>query len=330
MSDKRLNRLKRKYKLFNFKRLGATKKYVSGVLKPWWKRTKSKKHQFSEKTLEDVLKIFMPEYKNVIFTQKKLPNSDFYRITPDYRIEIEGATAFNLKNNSTEAIKGIIFEYDGDKHFQSALQMNADKRKMKEICNHGYRRIRIPFYYQLTEDLGKFIFNGLMYHYTGKTFFTKQKWKEAVKKIYLHPVFEKKINDKDFLSNFPIIGAPGMHATEYVPSSFNEKGLRIFVKDLFWQSKRPYQHSKCHPDAKFPVSARQQIVKTLELYINDTNDGKGGKPHELILPSKKTIYGRNLSNIFYKVKSSYKKEYLNKVFYGRKQYKNEFPELYYS
>lgn len=103
MSDKRLNRLKRKYKLFNFKRLGATKKYVSGVLKPWWKRTKSKKHQFSEKTLEDVLKIFMPEYKNVIFTQKKLPNSDFYRITPDYRIEIEGATAFNLKNNSTEA-----------------------------------------------------------------------------------------------------------------------------------------------------------------------------------------------------------------------------------
>jgi len=320
-------KLKKKYKLFNFRRLNLKKKYVSGVLKPWWKRTKSKKHQLSEKTFEEILKIFMPERKDHIFSQKTLPNSDFYRITPDYRIEIDGATSFNSKDNSIEEINGVIFEYDGDKHFQSALQMNADKRKMKEICAKRYRRIRIPFYYQLTEDLTKFIFNGLMYHYTGKTYYTREKWVKAVTKIYLNPTTNENISETELSDDFPVIGSPGMHATEYVPAAFNEKGLKLFIKDLNWKSRRPYKNLKSHPDAKFPESTKHQIIRTLDLYIKDTNDGKGGKPDELILPKKKG-YGKNLNKIFNLVKASYKKKYLKQVFFAREKYDDVFPELY--
>ena len=66
------------------------------------------------------------------------------------------------------------------------------------------------------------------------------------------------------------------------------------------------------------------------MYIKDTNEGKGGKPDELILPNKKhSRYGKNLNNIYQKVKSSFKKRHLNKVFYARKKYDEVFPELYY-
>jgi len=325
-------KLKKKFRLFNFTKLKHKDRiYVNGVQRTWWiLRKENKDNQLTEKTFIKVLKIFMPEYKDSIFAQKKLPGSKFHMISPDYRIELNDATSYNSKTKDVEKIKGIIFEYDGDKHFQSAMQMHADKRKMKEITRLGYRRIRIPFYYQLTEELSKFIFNGLMFHYTGKTFYHPDKWKKAVKEIYIHPVYGTKLTDKDLSEDFPIIGSPGMHKTEYVPSAFNAKGLRAFVKDLYWKSKRSYKNLNQHPDAEFPEASRQQIIKTLELYIKDTNEGKGGKPDELILPSKNhSKYGKNLNNIYHKVKSSFKKRHLTKVFYAREKYDDVFPELYY-
>ena len=84
-----------------------------------------------------------------------------------------------------------------------------------------------------------------------------------------------------------------MHSTEYYPRAFIDEGLERFIKDFNWKSKRPYNDLHNHPDAKFPESAKHQIVKALELYINDTNTGKGGEPDELILPSKKIRLEKN-------------------------------------
>ena len=103
--------------------------------------------------------------------------------------------------------------------------------------------------------------------------------------------------------------------------------LKLFIKDLNWKSRRPYKNLKSHPDAKFPESTKHQIIRTLDLYIKDTNDGKGGKPDELILPKKKG-YGKNLNKIFNLVKASYKKKYLKQVFFAREKYEDKFPDLY--
>ena len=137
--------------------------------------------------------------------------------------------------------------------------MHSDYLKIKEIVNLNYRRIRIPFYFQLTEDIAKFIFNGLMFHYTGQRYYTYEKWKEAVKKVYVDPTNEETIKDDDFSKHYPLkgspdkhyplIGSPGMHATEYIPASFVTKGLKKFLKDFNWESDRPYQNSSNYQNA---------------------------------------------------------------------------------
>ena len=75
------------------------------------------------------------------------------------------------------------------------------------------------------------------------------------------------------------------------------------------------------------VKSSHQIVKALELYVNDTNTGKGGEPDELILPSKTTQIGKEINSIYHKIKSSYNERYLKQVFYCRKKYDDILPEL---
>jgi|TARA_B100001079_G_scaffold270761_1_gene285986 hypothetical protein len=341
MSKKNL--IRGKYKLFNAERIiNPNKKYVNALKKPWWNRptdekdplTKKKvksQHRFTEETLYDVLKAFFPQhYKDgKIIKGKKIPDTRIDSFRPDYRIELTDATSYNEKTKKEESINGIIFEYDGEKHYNSSLHIHSDKLKMKDLERIKYRRIRIPYYIQLTDDLAKFIFNGLMFHFTGQNYYSHEKWREAVIKVYSDPTTNEIISDDDFEKKpYPLIGSPGMHKTEYVPSAFHPKALKLFLKDFEWKSKRPFQNLERHPDAIFPESARHQIIKTLELYIDDTNNGEGGEPDELVLPNKETQDGKKLNEIYHKIKSSYKTEYLEKVFFGRKKYDEIFPELY--
>ena len=53
---------------------------------------------------------------------------------------------------------------------------------MKELANIGYRRIRVP-YYQLTKDLAKFLFDDLMYHFTGKKYYSLEKYEKQFLKF---------------------------------------------------------------------------------------------------------------------------------------------------
>ena len=91
-----------------------------------------------------------------------------------YLIELVEKGLLTSKDLKREVpIKGIIFEYDGDKHYYSMMKIESDNIKMKELARLRYRRIRIPLYYQLTIDIAKFIFDDLMFHYSGKKYFKK-------------------------------------------------------------------------------------------------------------------------------------------------------------
>ena len=329
-------KIKKKYKLFNFtKRNNTDRKYVDGINKLWWKvpkierdpKTKKiirSKHQLDEKSFYDVLKIFFPQHN--IIKQEKISNTELFSVIPDFRIELPNATSYNPETEKEDNINGIIFECDGDKHYYSSLRIYADALKMKDLKKLGYRRIRIPFYFQLTEDLTRFIFNGLMFHYTGKCYYSEEKWKEAIVKVYTDPTTGKKLSEDDFSKPYPLVGSPGMHASEYVPSSFHAKGLKRFLKDFKWKSDRPFKNKHRHPDATFPESARHQIIRTLELYIKDTDHGKGGNKN-IILPNDETEDGQELHRLYNEIKSSYIKKYLDQVFFRRERYEDIFPEL---
>lgn len=317
------NKIKKVFPHFN---IGREKKpdklYVDEVRKVWWITNSA--CELSEKTLGVALKEFFSEEE---VQEKKYLGESNYQMTCDFKIDLKDATAFDVEKKKIVPVKSIIFEFDGEKHYNSAKHVQSDKVKMKELARLGYRRIRIPFYFQLTKDLTKFIFDGLMFHFTGKTYWNEKKWKNAVKKVYCNPFNNQEIKDEDFLIDVPFLLSPGMHSTEYYPRAFIEEGLERFVKDFNWKSERPYNDLPNHPDAKFPESAKHQIVKALELYVNDTNTGKGGEPDELILPSKTTQIGKELNLIYHKIKSSYNEKYLKQVFYCRKKYDDILPEL---
>ena len=321
--NKKTKKIKKKFPNFNLtKAKYPNRLYVNEINKVWWNTGKT--HELSEKAFGKALKEFFPDEEIII--RKKLKNSKYWSISPDFLINLKDATAFDSETKKEKEIKGIIFEYDGEKHFNSAQHMHSDKIKMQEIYRLEYRRIRIPFYFQLTKDLSKFIFNGLMYHFTGKTFWKEERWKNAVKKIYRNPFNGQQINDKDF-EEIPLILSPGMHATEYYPKAFIDEGLERFIKDFNWKSKRPYKNLYNHPDATFPESAKHQIIKALELYINDTNSGKGGEPDELILPSKKSAYGKKLNEIYHNILNEINEDFLKEVFFCRKKYDDFYSEL---
>ena len=170
---------KKKKNNFNFTiKNNPEKKYVDGIKHPWWNYIWDKEIKWvelSERSLKYALYAFLGDDCNIKGgkkgDKKKLEGTE-YRIFPDYTATLKDSnksfTAWDKNKNKPVPIKGIIFEYDGDKHYYSMFKIESDNIKMKELARLGYRRIRIPLYYQLTIDIAKFIFDDLMFHYTGK------------------------------------------------------------------------------------------------------------------------------------------------------------------
>ena len=166
---------------------------------------------------------------------------------------------------------------------------------MNELARLEYRRIRIPFYYQLTEDLAKFIFDDLMYHFTGRTYYSKYKYEKTIIEIYKDPKTGEKLNINDLKNkSYPLIYSPGMHQSEYVPATFHEKALERFLDDLEFSSSRPGAEKCC-----FPGSAKHQIFRSLQLYIKDTKNEEGERKH-LILPKQSSGQARRFNDQFNK------------------------------
>mgnify|MGYP006100444453 CR=1 FL=1 len=331
---------KKKTNNFNFiRKNNPEKKYVDGIKPPCWNYNWEKEIKWvelTEKSLRHVLYAFLGDDCNIKGgkkgDRKKLEGSK-YRIFPDYTAALKDSnksfTAWHKKKKIEVPIKGIIFEYDGDKHYYSKMKIESDNIKMKEIERLEYRRIRIPLYYQLTIDIAKFIFDDLMFHFTGKKYFSLERYYEAIKKIYRDPISGKSLEklSTDDLKNmdYPVVYAPGMQLTEYVPATYHDDALRRVLHDFQWRSKRPGSESK-----GFPESAKHQIFRSLQLYIKDTKNNEHEERKHLILPipnpkqtgHQKSYYANQFMEEYENFEKQPVQEHFKKVFYVREEYSN--------
>ena len=102
--------------------------------------------------------------------------------------------------------------------------INSDNNKMKQLEKFNLRRIRIPYYFQLTKDIAKFIFDDLIFHYTGQKYYNDAAHIRSVEQIYRHPKTGEAL--KDLEKENPFIYSPGLHTSEYVPGSLHNLGLK--------------------------------------------------------------------------------------------------------
>ena len=145
--------------------------------------------------------------------------------------------------------KHVVFEFNGNHHYQSSFKILTDWRKNEVLSdssrNHLGRKFiifKIPYYMQLTKDYGKFLFGDLAIEKLGKSFYSDEKFKKAIKKIYN--------TDREDL-----IYAPGLHTSKQTPATFNEDGIERFLKEMEDMKKYP--------------SIKHQVVHSLRLYIDD-------------------------------------------------------------
>lgn len=145
--------------------------------------------------------------------------------------------------------KHVVFEFNGNHHYQSSFKILTDWRKHEVLSdpsrNHLKKKFiifKIPYYMQLTKDYAKFLFGDLATNKLGKSFYSDEKFKKAIKKIYN--------TDKEDL-----IYAPGLHTSKQTPATFNEDGIERFLKEMEDMKKYP--------------SIKHQVVHSLRLYIDD-------------------------------------------------------------
>ena len=145
--------------------------------------------------------------------------------------------------------KHVVFEFNGNHHYQSSFKILTDWRKHEVLSdpdrnhlNEKFIIFKIPYYMQLTKDYAKYLFRDLAEEKLGQNFYKEQKFKKAIKKIYN-------------TDNEDLIFAPGLHTSKQTPATFNEDGIERFLQEMEDIEKYP--------------SIKHQIVYSLKLYIND-------------------------------------------------------------
>tara|TARA_B110001454_G_scaffold145377_1_gene134868 strand:+ start:451 stop:1395 length:945 start_codon:yes stop_codon:yes gene_type:complete len=240
---------------------------------------------------KDILKIFFPNFQNKILVRKKLKKLGYdleNNIEADYFIE-------DL---------GLIFEFDGPPHYSNPFKIVADNRKYK--CTENIKKkgkkidiriIRIPYYFQLTKDVAKFLFKDLIKHFSkilknlsSNGYYTDDKFNAAIKKTYFNLFSGKGAqNDCEIL-------ACGLHRSREVPSVFCEAGIEKLLKDFkFYRSLNDTE------EIVTPKSIEHQYMWSLKYYIDDvkTYDNEI-QNKKLILPTwhKEFMnrYEKNINN----------------------------------
>ncbi len=145
--------------------------------------------------------------------------------------------------------KHVVFEFNGNHHYQSSFKILTDWRKNEVLSDPSRNHLKtkfiifkIPYYMQLTKDYANFLFGDLATKKLGKSFFSDEKFRKAIKKIYN--------TDREDL-----IYAPGLHTSKQTPATFNEDGIERFLKEMEDMKKYP--------------SIKHQVVHSLRLYIDD-------------------------------------------------------------
>ena len=169
--------------------------------------------------------------------------------------------------------KHVVFEFNGNHHYQSSFKILTDWRKHEVLSdpsrNHHKRKyiiFKIPYYMQLTKDYAKYLFRDLAKEKLGKNFYNDKKFKKVIKEIYN-------------TDNEDLIFAPGLHTTKQTPATFNEDGIERFLQEM--------------DDTKKYPSIKHQVVYSLKLYIKDVTyfnkkPWKNNKKWEnLIIPKNK-------------------------------------------
>ena len=168
-----------------------------------------------------------------------------------------------------------------------------------------------------------------MFHYSGKKYFSLERYYEAIKKIYRDPIsgksLEKLSTDDLKKKDYPVVYSPGMQETEYVPATYHDDGLRRIVHDFQWRSKRPGSESK-----GFPESAKHQFFRSLQLYIKDTKNNDHKERKHLILPipnpkqpeQQKSYYANQFMKEYEIFEKQPVQDYFKEVFYVREEYSN--------
>ena len=196
--------------------------------------------------------------------------------------------------------KDIVFEFNGNHHYQSSFKIFADWRKSEVLTNpsrNNFKKkfiiFKIPYYMQLTRDYALYLFQDLAQEKLGSSFYSNEKFKKAMKKLYN--------TDREDL-----IFAPGLHTSLQTPATFNEDGIERFLQEMIDMSKYP--------------SIKHQVVHSLRLFIDDvtthtSNPWKKNKRYEnLIIPKNKEFFEffnfepdeKYLSCVFEREKKLYK------------------------
>ncbi len=193
--------------------------------------------------------------------------------------------------------KHIVFEFNGNHHYQSSFKILTDWRKNEVLSdpsrNHFGRKFivfKIPYYMQLTKDYAKYLFRDLATKKLGKSYFSNEKFKKAIKKIY-----------NTYRED--LIYAPGLHTSKQTPATFNEDGIERFLKEMEDMKKYP--------------SIKSQIIHSLRLYISDVTYFNK-KPWKKDKEWKNLIIPKNKSFLKF-FNSELKKEHLNCFFEREKK-----------
>ena len=234
---------------------------------------------------KEILKSFIPEKSfGKIHVKKKITDLGYetdYNMEADYFIES----------------LGIVFEFDGPDHYNNPFKMMRDLRKyrsLNSIKKKGgkvkIRVIRIPYYYQLTKDVAKFIFEDLIKFFSKELenlpkegLYNDEKYKKAISKVYKN-IFTGKPAQKELE-----IPACGLQRSERVPSEYCEKGIEKILDDFKGKSIKP------------PKSIEHQYMWALKYYVDDVKTyGNNSENQRLILPTWHTEfmkrYEENISN----------------------------------
>ena len=225
---------------------------------------------------KDILKVFFPEFKNKIKVKVILNQIGFdvkNKIEADYFIE-------DL---------GLIFEFDGPPHYSNPFKIVADERKRNLVENltknekkTEVRIVRIPYYFQLTKDVAKFLFNDLIKHYSkdlknlsSNGYFSEDKFYSAISKTYLNLFSGEGASDENEVLSC------GLHRSKEVPSTFCESGIEKLLKDFkFFRS--------VNDDEKIsvPKSVEHQYMWSLKYFLDDVQTYEKDEDNKkLILPT---------------------------------------------
>ena len=84
--------------------------------------------------------------------------------------------------------KDIVFEFNGNHHYQSPFKILTDWRKFEVLTNPKRNNLskkftifKIPYYMQLTRDYAKYLFGDLAEEKLGVNYYDDEKFQKAIK-----------------------------------------------------------------------------------------------------------------------------------------------------